>query len=128
MGVLFGYYVITPLSVHFLENYEVSSKVTNEINLMSYISIVASIVLAGGVLFELPVVIYFLSKIGIVTPEFLKKYRRHSLIIILALSAIITPPDVFSQILVSFPLIALYEISITISRKINKKQEEELAG
>ena len=128
MGVLFGYYVITPLSVHFLENYEVSSKVTNEINLMSYISIVASIVLAGGVLFELPVVIYFLSKIGIVTPEFLKKYRRHSLIIILALSAIITPPDVFSQILVSFPLIALYEISIAISRKINKKQEEELAG
>lgn len=128
MGVVFGYFVIAPLSVHFLENYEVSKKVTNEINLMSYISIVATIVLASGVLFELPVVVYFLSKIGIVTPEFLKKYRRHSLIVILALSAIITPPDVFSQILVSFPLIALYEISISISRRINKKQEEELAG
>ena len=100
----------------------------NEINLMSYISIIATIVLASGILFELPVVIYFLSKIGVVTPDFLKKYRKHSIIIILALSAIITPPDVFSQILVSFPLIALYEISISISRRINKKQEEKLAG
>ncbi len=128
MGILFGYYIIAPLSVNFLENYEVSRKVTNEINLMSYISIVASIVMASGVLFELPVIIYFLSKIGIVTPEFLKKYRKHSIIVILALSAIITPPDVFSQILVALPLIALYEISISISRKINKKQEEKLAG
>jgi sec-independent protein translocase protein TatC len=129
LGVLFGYYVISPLSVHFLENYRVSEKVVNEINLMSYISIIATIVLASGILFELPVVIYFLSKIGIVTPEFLKKYRKHSIIVILALSAIITPPDVFSQILVSFPLIALYEISISISRRIYRKQEQEnLAG
>lgn len=129
LGILFGYYVISPLSVHFLENYRVSDKVINEINLMSYISIVATIVLASGILFELPVVIYFLSKIGVVTPDFLKKYRKHSIIIILALSAIITPPDVFSQILVSFPLIALYEISISISRRIYRKQEEEkLAG
>jgi len=113
----------------FLENYKVSERVVNEINLMSYISIVATIVLASGILFELPVVIYFLSKIGIVTPEFLKKYRKHSIIVILALSAIITPPDVFSQILVSFPLIALYEISISISRRIYRKQEQEnLAG
>lgn len=128
LGVLFGYYIVAPLSVNFLENYKVSEKVTNEINLMSYISIVATIVMACGILFELPVVIYFLSKIGIVTPGFLKKYRKHSLIVILALSAIITPPDVFSQILVSFPLIVLYEISISISRRINKKQEEKLAG
>ncbi len=128
MGVTFGYFIIAPLSVNFLENYKVSEKVVNEINLMSYISIVASIVMASGFLFELPVVVYFLSKIGVVTPEFLKKYRKHSLVIILALSAIITPPDVFSQIMVSFPLIALYEISISISRKINRKREEKLAG
>jgi sec-independent protein translocase protein TatC len=128
MGVLFGYYVIAPISVNFLENYHVSEKVVNEINLMSYISIIATVVLASGVLFELPVIIYFLSKVGIVTPEFLKKYRRHSIIVILAIAAIITPPDVFSQILVSFPLIALYELSIAISKRINRKRQEELAG
>ncbi len=129
LGVLFGYYVISPLSVHFLENYKVSEKVVNEINLMSYISIVATIVLASGILFELPVIVYFLSKVGIVTPEFLKKYRKHSIIIILAVAAIITPPDVFSQILVAFPLIALYEISISISRRIyRKKEQKDLAG
>jgi sec-independent protein translocase protein TatC len=128
MGVLFGYYVIAPLSVNFLENYHVSEKVVNDINLTSYISIIATIVLASGVLFELPVVIYFLSKVGIVTPEFLKKYRKHSIIVILAIAAIITPPDVFSQILVSFPLIALYELSIAISRRIIRKEQEKLAG
>jgi sec-independent protein translocase protein TatC len=128
MGVLFGYYVIAPLSINFLENYHVSNKVVNEINLMSYISIVATIVLASGVLFELPVVIYFLSKVGIVTPQFLKKYRKHSIIVILAIAAIITPPDVFSQILVSFPLIALYELGITISRRIVRKEQEKLSG
>jgi sec-independent protein translocase protein TatC len=128
MGVLFGYYVISPLSVNFLENYHVSNKVVNEINLTSYISIIATVVLASGVLFELPVIIYFLSKIGIITPAFLKKYRRHSIIVILTVAAIITPPDVFSQILVSFPLIALYELSISISKRIHRKQEEKLAG
>ena len=128
MGVLFGYYVIAPLSINFLENYHVSDKVINEINLTSYISIVATIVLASGVLFELPVVIYFLSKVGIVTPQFLKKYRKHSIIVILAIAAIITPPDVFSQILVSFPLIALYEVGITISRRIIRKEQEKLSG
>jgi len=128
MGVLFGYYVISPLSINFLENYRVSDKVINEINLMSYISIIATLVLASGVLFELPVIIYFLSKVGIVTPDFLKKYRKHSIVVILALSAIITPPDVFSQILVSFPLIVLYELSISISRRIYRKREEKLAG
>jgi sec-independent protein translocase protein TatC len=123
LGVLFGYYVIIPLSVHFLGNYSVSAQVTNQINLNSYISTVSSITLATGVIFELPVLIYFLTKIGLVTPEFLKKYRRHALVIVLALSAIITPPDVFSQILVAFPLMFLYEIGIIISRRILKKEK-----
>jgi sec-independent protein translocase protein TatC len=126
LGVLFGYYLIVPLSVHFLGSYSVSDQVTNQINLVSYISTVASVTLASGIIFELPIVVYFLSKTGLVTPEFLRKYRRHSLIIILVLSAIITPPDVFSQILVSFPLIILYEISISLSKKIVKKQKEEI--
>jgi len=79
------------------------------------------VVLASGVIFELPILIYFLAKAGLVTSKFLKKYRRHSIIVILALSAIITPPDVFSQILVCLPLILLYEISIGITKRMEKK-------
>jgi len=82
-------------------------------------------VLASGVVFELPVLAYFLTKVGLVTPNFLKKYRRHSLVVILALSAIITPPDVFSQVMVSLPLIILYEVGIAISRRIIRRREEE---
>ncbi|MFA8434002.1 MAG: twin-arginine translocase subunit TatC [Marinifilaceae bacterium] len=125
-GVLFGYYIITPLSVHFLGSYNVSDQVLNQINLKSYISSVTSIVLASGVIFELPVLIFFLSKIGLVTPQFLKKYRKHSVILILILSAIITPPDVFSQILVCLPLMVLYEIGIGISKRVYKKQQLDL--
>ena len=123
LGVLFAYYVILPLSVHFLGTYQVSEEVANTINLMSYISTVSAIALAAGIVFELPVLIFFLTKIGLVTPEFLKKYRRHSLIIVLALSAIITPPDVFSQILVAFPLMFLYEVGIRLSKRIIKKEQ-----
>ena len=123
LGVLFAYYVILPLSVHFLGTYQVSEEVANTINLMSYISTVSAIALAAGIVFELPVLIFFLTKIGLVTPEFLKKYRRHSLIIVLALSAIITPPDVFSQILVAFPLMFLYEVGISLSKRIIKKEQ-----
>ena len=126
MGGLFGYFIIVPLSIHFLGSYSVSEQVTNQINLISYIGTVTSVVMASGILFELPVLVYFLSKIGVVTPEFLKKYRKHSLVIILALSAIITPPDIFSQVLVSFPLLILYEVSIFISRRIVKKNKELL--
>ncbi|WP_421918020.1 twin-arginine translocase subunit TatC [Marinifilum sp.] len=127
LGVLFGYYIITPLSVHFLGSYSVSDQVMNQINLKSYISSVTSIVLASGVIFELPILIFFLSKIGLVTPDFLKKYRKHSVVLILILSAIITPPDIFSQVLVCLPLMLLYEIGIKISKRIQKKQEAELA-
>jgi sec-independent protein translocase protein TatC len=123
LGVLFGYYIICPLSVHFLGSYTVSAEVANRIHLTSYISTVSSITLASGILFELPILVFFLTKIGIVTPGFLKKYRKHALIIILALSAIITPPDVFSQILVAVPLLLLYEISIRISRRILRKEQ-----
>lgn len=121
LGVLFGYYVIVPLSVHFLGSYNVSDSVENTINLGSYISTVTSVVLASGIIFELPIFILFLSKAGLVTPRFLKRYRRHSIIIILLLSAIITPPDIFSQILVSLPLVILYEAGIIISRRVERK-------
>jgi sec-independent protein translocase protein TatC len=129
LGVLFGYFVIVPLSVHFLGSYHVSEQVTNTINLKSYIGTVASVVLAAGLIFELPILIYFLSKAGLVYPAFLKKYRRHSIIIIFILAAVITPPDVFSLIMVTLPLVVLYEVGIMISRRIEKQKErEELAG
>ena len=125
MGVAFGYYLISPLSVHFLGNYRVSESVLSNPTLRSYVQTVTSVVLASGVVFELPVLSYFLTKVGLVTPNFLKKYRRHSLVVILALSAIITPPDVFSQVMVSLPLIILYEVGIAISRRIIRQREEE---
>ena len=123
LGILFGYYLIVPLSVNFLGSYSVSEEVVSMINLRSYISTVASVSLASGIIFELPVLVYFLTKIGLITPEFLKKYRRHSFVVILTLSAIITPPDIFSQVMVCFPLIFLYEIGISISRNIIKKEK-----
>ncbi len=126
LGVLFGYYLIVPLSIHFLGTYQVSSDVENMINLRSYIGSVTSISLASGVVFLLPIFSYFLSKVGLLTPEFMKKYRKHSYVIMLLLSAIITPPDIFSQILVCFPLVFLYEIGIIISRVVVKKREKEL--
>jgi len=126
-GVLFGYFLIVPLSVNFLGSYVVSSQVSNQINLGSYISTLTSVVLASGVVFELPIVIYFLSKVGLVTPKFLKQYRRHAIVIVFIVSAVITPPDVFSQILVAVPLILLYEVSIFISGRVVSAQERELA-
>lgn len=125
LGVLFGYFLIVPLSIHFLGTYSVSEQVINQINTRSYIGTVTSISLSGGVVFLLPIFSYFLSKVGILTPEFMKTYRRHAYVLMLLLSAIITPPDIFSQIMVCFPLIFLYEIGIMISRRVVKKREKE---
>lgn len=115
LGVLFGYYIIAPLSVNFLGSYRVSETVLNQIDLNSYFSTIATLVLASGGVFELPVLIYFLTKIGFVTPELLREYRRHAVVGILILAAVITPPDVSSQVLVFVPLMLLYEISIWVS-------------
>lgn len=128
LGVGFGYYIISPLSVNFLGNYKVSESVISAPTLRSYVQTITSVVLASGIVFQLPILIYFLSKVGLVTPDFLKKYRRHSIILIVTLSAIITPPDVFSQVLVALPLMVLYEIGITISKRIMRQQEEAMAA
>ncbi len=125
LGVLFAYFVITPLSIYFLGSYQVSESVENIINFKSYVSTISSIVLATGIMFELPVFIYFLSKIGLVSVSFLKKYRRHSVVITITVSAIITPPDVFSQVLVALPLIMLYEAGILIAKGIENKRAVE---
>jgi sec-independent protein translocase protein TatC len=127
LGVGFGYFIISPLTIHFFSSYSVSDAVTNQINLVSFVSTISSMLLSSGVVFELPVLIYFLSKIGLVTPSFLKKYRKHALVIILLLAAIITPPDIFSQLLVSLPLYLLYEAGIIISRRIERKRKNQEA-
>ena len=128
LGVAFGYYIISPLSVNFLGNYKVSESVISAPTLRSYVQTITSVVLASGLVFQLPILIYFLSKAGLVTPSFLKRYRRHSIILIVTLSAIITPPDVFSQVLVAFPLMILYEIGISISKRIMRQQDEAMAS
>lgn len=125
LGVLFGYYLITPLSINFLGNYQVSEEVFNDFDLDSYISLVRTSVLASGLIFELPILIYILTKIGLVTPEGLKKYRKISLVIVLFLSAVITPPDVVSQIIVAIPILILYEVSIYISKIVVRNQNRK---
>lgn len=126
-GVAFGYYVIAPWMVYFLANYSISDIIVNEFDITSYVSTVVMLVLGSGLLFQLPVVIYFLTKIGVVTPEFLRKYRKHSIIIILVVAAIVTPPDPLSQMLITIPLYLLFEISILISASVAKRKAREEA-
>jgi sec-independent protein translocase protein TatC len=120
-GVLFAYFLIAPLAINFLGGYQVSALVENQVALRSFISTVSMLVLASGLVFELPVFVYFLSRVGVLTPSIMKKHRRLAIVMIFVVSAIITPPDVFSQILISIPLIVLYEISIGISARIERK-------
>lgn len=126
LGVLFGYYLVTPLSINFLGKYQVSDDVFNDFDLSSYIALVRASVLASGLIFELPIVIYFLTKVGVLTPDFLRKYRKYALVIVLMFSAIITPPDIVSQIIVAIPVLILYEVSILISRIVYRKEEKIL--
>lgn len=125
MGVAFGYFMISPLSVNFLGNYQVSEAVQNQISLNSFISTITTLTLLTGVVFELPVIMYFLTRVGVVTPQFLRQYRRHALVVLLIVSAIITPPDITSQVLVCIPLLVLYEVSIYVSAMVVKRREEE---
>jgi len=122
-GVLFGYFVIAPFAVSFLSSYNVGA--INAPTLSSYVNYMTMFTLPPGLVFELPIVMYFLSRAGIITPEFLKKYRRHSFIIILILASIVTPPDVITQFLISLPLYILYEVSIRISARVVKNQQEK---
>lgn len=123
LGILFGYYFISPLSVQFLGNYQISESVENQINLSSFITTVTTIMLACAIVFQLPLIVYFLSKFGLVTPEVMRKYRKHAVVVTLVLSAIITPPDITSQVLLTIPLLILYEFSIAISKMVIKKQQ-----
>jgi sec-independent protein translocase protein TatC len=125
VGVLFGFFMLAPLSIHFLSTYEISEDVVNQINVRSYIGTLTSICLATGLVFELPIITFFLTKIGLITPKFMRTYRKHAIVLIFIVAAIITPPDVFSQTLVAIPLLLLYEVSIIISARVMKQKEKD---
>lgn len=125
IGVLFGYYIIAPLSVNFLSHYNVDPTILNEFELTNYVSTVSMIVLSSAILFQLPMIVYVLTKAGLVTPELMKSYRKHAVIVILVLGAFLTPPDPISQILIAIPLFGLYQISIFISARVLRRQRKK---
>ena len=125
MGVFFGYFVVTPISINFLSNYQIDPSILNEFDIISYVSTVTTLVLACALLFQLPIVVYFATKAGLVSSSLLKTYRKHSIIVILMLSAVLTPPDPFSQVLIAIPLGLLYQLSILIAVKLEKKERKQ---
>lgn len=127
-GILFGYFVIAPFAVTFLSSYTVSSEILNTTTLTSLVNSMTMFTIPTGIIFELPIVIYFLSKVGLVTAASMKQYRKHALVIILILSAIITPPDVITQFLIGLPLYLLFEAGIIIAKRVEKNQAKENGG
>lgn len=126
-GALFGYYLIAPLSVHFLATYELSELIKFEPDLNSYIGLVRACVLSCGIMFELPIIVYFLTKVGLCTPQAMRKYRKFALVIVLIVAAVITPPDIQSQIIVAIPVLILYELSVFISMFVLYRQRKKVA-
>lgn len=125
-GVLFGYFIVTPFAVHFMVNFTLDPSILNQYDIKNYLSILTTLTLACGLMFQLPMVILVLTKVGIVTPSFLKTYRRHAIVVILIVAAFITPsPDMISQVLVAIPLYFLFEISIIVSHRIHKSNQDE---
>lgn len=127
MGIAFSYLLIAPFMINFLASYTVSEVIKNEFFVDDYFGLMSQIILGMGVLFEMPILVYFLTKLGLLTPDFMRAYRRHAIVVILILAAIITPPDVIDQILVFAPLYLLYEISIFISAKVYRDKEKKEA-
>ena len=125
LGILFGYFMIAPISVRFFSTYQVDSSLQNLFDLSSYISTVTMIVFGCGILFQLPVIVYFLTKVGIVSSSLMKTYKKHAIIVILVLAAIMTPPDPISQILVALPLLLLYQMSIVIAKRIERREARQ---
>lgn len=128
LGVSFGYFILSPMTIAFLANYSISEMISNEFDITSYVSTVTALVFGSGLLFQLPIVVFFLTKVGLITPQFMRQYRKHAIIAILIIGAIITPsPDPLSQSLISIPLYILYEISIFISSiELKRKAKREL--
>jgi sec-independent protein translocase protein TatC len=125
LGVLFGYFVVIPMSVNFVATFSVSDVVKNQFTLESYMGMVKTSILGSAIFFELPIAIYFLTKLGLVTPQFLRKYWKYAVVIILIIAAIVTPPDVVSQTIVAIPMLLIYEVSILISKIVYKNKLKE---
>jgi sec-independent protein translocase protein TatC len=123
-GILFGYFVVAPLSVQFFGAFQITDKIRNDFTISSYMSTILSTVFYTGLFFLLPVVTYLLVKIGLFTPEFLIKYRKHAVVVILILAAIITPPDVISQVIVTIPIYLLFEVSVLVAKRVAKNQKD----
>ena len=124
MGILFGYFVVAPLSVQFFGAFQITDQIKNDFTISSYMSTILSTVFYTWLFFLLPVVTYILVKIGLFTPEFLVKYRKHAVVVILILAAIITPPDVISQVIVTIPIYLLFEISVLVAKRVAKNQKD----
>jgi len=125
LGVLFGYYILVPMMTWFLSSYTITPEIVNEFDITSFVSTFVALVFGSGVLFQLPVVVYFLTRVGMLTPMFMRSYRKHAYVVILIIGAIVTPPDLLSQMLISLPLFLLYEISIFISAHVLRKRLKE---
>jgi sec-independent protein translocase protein TatC len=125
LGILFGYFVVAPLTVQFFGSYKITDQIENQFTISSYMSTIISTVFWSGVLFLLPVVTYIFAKLGVITSEFLRKYRKHSIIVVLIIAAAITPPDLISQIIVSIPIMILYEIGILAAVRVEKNRKKK---
>ena len=129
LGIMFGYYLICPLSINFLTNFTVSPEIENTFTIDSYLSSVMTLTIGSGVIFQLPVIIYILSKLGVMTPAFMRSSRRYSTVLILIIAAVVTPTaDPYTMLIVAAPLFLLYELSILISANIERKKNKELYG
>ncbi|MBS1772594.1 MAG: twin-arginine translocase subunit TatC [Bacteroidetes bacterium] len=124
-GVLFAYYLIAPFTINFFANYQLSPLFKNIITMANYWDTMSDLILGMGVVFELPVLVFFLSRVGILTPKLMRSKRRYAILIIFVLAAVITPPDWFSIWLVAIPLLILYEASISISDRANKARQKK---
>lgn len=126
LGVLFGYFIVVPLAVNFLANYSISSDISNTITIDNYLSFVATLTLGCGIVFELPIIVFILSKLGILTPQFMRASRRYALVVILLIAAMITPtPDIITMLTVSFPMFVLYELSIVVAARVYKRRAKQ---
>lgn len=125
LGISFGYFILCPMMTWFFSSYSISDVISNEFDITSYVSTFIALVFGSGLLFQLPVVVYFMTRIGVLTPQFMRTYRRHAIVVILIIGAIVTPPDPLSQVLISMPLFLLYEISIFISAYVVRQKRKE---
>lgn len=126
MGVSFGYLILVPFALQFFAQFQISDIIRNDFDINAYFSSVSMWVISCGIIFQIPVISYALSKIGLLTPEFLRKYRRHSIVFALVIAAFLTPPDPISQVLIAVPLTVLYEFSIWVSRFAVRKRKKEI--